>query len=106
MTFAKTTQRGFSLATTLVIVTLVGGIASALIILSTNQMSVDQKTRDKVRATYLAEAGVEFMAHLIRKAHANTRDMNVPTATGVVVDGYVLDCRDLRTAKAGGGFVD
>lgn len=91
-------QRGFSLATTLILVALVGGIASALIILSTNQMGVDQQTRNKVRATYLAEAGVEHMAHLIRKAHANSRDLETTSAKAgstIIVDGRELTVLDL-----------
>lgn len=96
---SRASQGGFSMATTLIIVALVGGIASALIILSSNQMSVDQKTRDKVRATYLAEAGVEHLAFLIRKAHANSVDLTIPTGStkdAPVVDGFTLDCLDLK----------
>ncbi len=95
MVRTRGSQRGFSLATTLVIVALVGGIASALIILSTNQMGVDQKTRDKVRATYLAEAAVEQLAFLLRQAHANSQDMEVPGATHVI-DGVTLTCVDRK----------
>ncbi|HEX7900619.1 MAG TPA: hypothetical protein VF950_22840 [Planctomycetota bacterium] len=101
MIFSRSSQRGFSLATTLVLVTLVGGIASALIILSNNQMSVDQKTRDKVRATYIAEAGVEYLAHVLRRAHADNRNLTMPTASSgetITVDGNVLECRDYKSA--------
>ncbi len=95
MVRTRGSQRGFSLATTLVIVALVGGIASALIILSTNQMGVDQKTRDKVRATYLAEAAVEQLAFLLRQAHANCENMLEPGSTHLV-DGILLTCVDRK----------
>ena len=82
----KSTRRdGFTLMAALVMVVLVGGIASALLLASTNESKSSDQSRVKMKATYLSEAGAEDAAFRIRGALANVG--TVPAATTITIGG-------------------
>jgi hypothetical protein len=69
MTMLKRTRdRGVTVLTAVILVVVVGGIASAFFLLALNESRVSEQTRYKARATYLAEAGVEIAAVALREA--------------------------------------
>jgi hypothetical protein len=74
----------------LVMVVLVGGIAGALLLASTNEAKSSDLSRVKMKATYLSEAGAEDGAFRIRAALANIAP--VPTATTLTIGGTPVDC--------------
>src|SRR5690242_5170323 len=81
---------GFSLMAALVMTVLLGGIASALLLASSNESKFNNQTRGKMRATYLAEAGAEDATHRIRTAIAGIQP--APTSTTVTINGTVVTC--------------
>ena len=77
-------HRGFALMASLVMVILVGGIATALLLASSNESKSSDQTRTRMKSIYLAEAGAEDAAHRIRSAVADITA--VPTSTTLTVD--------------------
>ncbi len=68
---ARISQQGMSLLGMLVVVVLVGGVTTALLLMTTTDHRVTEVAKYKMKATYLAEAAVEEVAHLIRTGYAN-----------------------------------
>jgi uncharacterized protein (UPF0333 family) len=62
----RASERGVSILGVMVIVVLVAGIASAFLLLTMNEASVSNSSRNKMRAMYCAEAGAEHAANLVR----------------------------------------
>jgi hypothetical protein len=83
-------DRGFTLMAALVMVVLVGGIATALLLASTNEAKAGDQSRTKMKATYISEAGAEDAAFQIRFALANISP--VPTATTLTIGGSPVAC--------------
>lgn len=79
-------QRGMSLIAMLLIVVLVGGVASAFMVVSMNQSRATTVMRDKMRATYLAEAAVEEVANMLRTAYANGAFQGAGSATEMTLN--------------------
>jgi Tfp pilus assembly protein PilX len=80
-----------SLIAMLVIVIIVGGIATAFMLLTITQSKVTDLERNKNRATYIAEAAVEQAAGILRSGFAQQLLVPYQYRTGtVVVDGQTL----------------
>src|ERR1043166_1948340 len=67
----RTGRQGMALAATLVIVLLVAGMTTALLVMVLAGHRMAEKAHYKTSATYLAEAAVDQVAHLLRTGYAN-----------------------------------
>jgi type II secretory pathway pseudopilin PulG len=91
MNRTRRTQRGMSLIAMLVIVVIVGGIASAFMLLTITQSKWTDLERNKNRATYVAEAAVEQAAGILRSGFAQQLLVPYNPVTGaLVVDGQTV----------------
>jgi type II secretory pathway pseudopilin PulG len=99
MTYRRARERGMSLIAMLLIVVLVGGVASAFMVVSTNQSRATTVLRDKMRATYLAEATVEEVINMLRTAYANGvfRVPDTQTSATFTINGRQVTYRQLPT---------
>jgi type II secretory pathway pseudopilin PulG len=91
MNRTRRTQRGMSLIAMLVIVVIVGGIASAFMLLTITQSKWTDLERNKNRATYIAEAAVEQAAGILRSGFAQQLLVPYsPISGAIVVDGQTV----------------
>ena len=81
---------GFTLMASLVMVVLVGGLATALLLASANESKAGDQARLKMKATYFAEAGAEDAAFRIRTAMANI--VAVPSTSSITIGGTPVNC--------------
>jgi hypothetical protein len=91
-----------SLIAMLLIVVLVGGVASAFMVVSTNQSRATTMYRDKMRATYLAEATVEEVINMLRTAYANGmfRGVEFQSTADLDINGRRVTYRQLPSPPA------
>lgn len=103
MTYRRARERGMSLIAMLLIVVLVGGVASAFMVVSTNQSRATTVLRDKMRATYLAEATVEEVVNMLRTAYANGvfRVPDSQTTATFTINGRRISYRQLPPPAGG-----
>ncbi|HLF94512.1 MAG TPA: hypothetical protein VJB14_13700 [Planctomycetota bacterium] len=89
MKHSRASQKGMSLIGMLVVVVLVGGVTTALLLMTTTDHRATEVAKYKMRATYLAEAAVEEVAHLIRTGYANEilPPVQSPSSGSVTVSG-------------------
>jgi len=78
-------ERGISLLSVLVVMILVGGIAFAFFDLSMNEARALDQVRNRMKATYLAEAGIEEAMFRIRQAMAGQQA--IPTGGSITIAG-------------------
>jgi len=71
-------EQGITILAVLILAILVGGISSAFVTLGLSESRASEAWRQKMKATYLAEAGCEETAAQVRRLQANY--VNVPTA--------------------------
>lgn len=76
--FSRRSQKGISLILMLVIVTLVGGIASAFFLLSQSEQTNSLLARNRQKSYYLAEAAFEQVASMIKVGYSNFKIPNNP----------------------------
>lgn len=104
MRTVRAKERGVTILTVMVIVIIIAGVSSAFFLLSMNEAGMNEKNRYKMRATYLAEAGVELAANRLRIDAANDPGI-IQTKKGdpnyvsydtnftVIIDGTPVLCK-------------
>jgi len=106
----RTRDQGIAILTVVIAVVIIGGISSAFFLLSMNESQNTERLRYKARATYLAEAGAEIAANVLRQAIANNPAIMsdpavLPSATPigtmvvnqvVLINGYPVQCKAVK----------
>ena len=77
-------ERGSAGMLAIVVMTLMGAIGAAFVVLSTNEINISANFRDGVAAEYLAEAGTQWA--IVQLKTNDTFVKNTGNATGVKTD--------------------